>query len=96
MRSHRSATRHPRHSAPSVRKPRAAVPDFIDSSLVPPRALLDDALATQQMASDMREGAYREGGVSRDGLELLGYTAAQIDGLASAARALANQQAGMT
>jgi hypothetical protein len=50
----------------------------------------------ERMASDMREAAYREGGVTVDGLKLLGYTAAQIAAHADAARIIADQQAAMT
>jgi hypothetical protein len=44
----------------------------------------------------MREAAYREGSLTREGLELLGYTGLQIDAHAKAARILAHQQAAMT
>jgi hypothetical protein len=48
------------------------------------------------MASDMREASHREGGMTRDDLERLGYTAAQIDEHGAAARQLANRQAVMS
>lgn len=88
-----------RHSRPSRSSGvtttfrRFNVPAFIDSSAVPPRADMSDAAATRQMAQDMREAAYREGGMTRDALQLLGYTAAQIDRLVPAARLQADRLA---
>lgn len=76
--------------------PQATVPAFIETSLVPARGSLDAKQSVRRMASDMREAAYRDGGLTRDGLELLGYTPAQIDAHAADARRLANQQAGLT
>ena len=93
----RSTSRPPRYSAPSVpRPPQGRVPDFIDTSLVRARSALTDRQATEQMASDMREAAYREGGLTEHGLELLGYKPSQIKTLAGPARILANEQAGLS
>lgn len=72
------------------------IPPYIGSSMVPPRAHMSTEQATRQMADDMREAAYREGGLTREGLELLGYTPLQIDSLATAARARANRLAALT
>lgn len=95
MRTSRNCNRLP--AAPSHRlAPQATVPAFIDTSMVPARAGLSDAQAVARMASDMRECLYREGGLTREGLELLGYTPAQIDSHAPKARRLANAQAVMT
>lgn len=83
--------------ATTTRFPSSAhVPSFIDTSLVRARAKLSDTVATEQMASDMREAAYREGGMTREGLSLLGYSSKQIDSLAPAARELADAQAALT
>lgn len=76
--------------------PQVAVPAFIPTSMVPPRAALSDDDTVKRMASDMREAAYREGGLTREGLQLLGYTDKQIDAHAGAARRLANEQAVMS
>lgn len=84
------------HARGSAVPPQATIPVFIETSLVPARAGLAGSSAVQRMASDMREAAYREGGVTREGLELLGYTPAQIDTLAADARRLAHQQAALT
>ncbi|UPJ43903.1 hypothetical protein IVB40_07490 [Bradyrhizobium sp. 40] len=73
--------------------PQPAIPDYIKTSLVPARARLSPLETIEQMASDMREAAYREGGLTREGLELLGYSSAQIDTHVAAARQLANKQA---
>lgn len=76
--------------------PQAKVPSFIETSMVPARSGLDPVQTVERMASDMRECAYREGGLTREGLELLGYSGSQIDAHASAARRMANQQAVMS
>lgn len=84
---------------PAMRRPAlpyASVAKLIDTSLVRARCTLSGKAALEQMASDMREAAYREGGLTRDGMELLGWTGAQIDSLARDARALANTQAVMS
>lgn len=73
--------------------PPATVPNFIDSSIVSPRADMSGEQATRQMARDMQEAAFREGGMTRDALELLGWSAAQIDTLVPAARAAADRLA---
>lgn len=72
------------------------IPAFIDSSLVKPRAGLEGHAATAQLAEDMRQASQREGGISRDDLELLGWTPAQIDAHAGKARIRAQALAGMT
>jgi hypothetical protein len=76
--------------------PQPSIPGYIKSSLVAPRAALGPIETIEQMASDMREAAYREGGLTREGLELLGYSSTQIDTHAGAARQLANKQAVMS
>lgn len=73
--------------------PQPTIPGFIKTSLVRARAALSPLETVEQMASDMREAAYREGGLTREGLELLGYSSQQIDTHACAARQLANKQA---
>lgn len=82
-----------RYSSPSVFKPFPKIPGFIASALVPPRATLKGAAAVQQMADDFRQAAYREGGITRDGLSLLGWTSIQIDTLAAKAREVAQRDA---
>lgn len=74
----------------------ATVPAFIETSMVPARAGLSADAATKRMASDMREAAYRDGGLTKEGLELLGYSPEQISALAPKARRLANELAVMT
>lgn len=74
----------------------AAVPAYIDTSMVPARSGLSGLAAVERMASDMREAAYREGGLTREGMELLGWSKIQIDLYVIAARDLANKQAVMT
>lgn len=81
-------------NGPSLLPALPTVPGFIDTALVKPRAGLSDADATRQMADDMRLGAFREGGVTRESLALLGYTTAQIDRLGDRARQRAQQLAG--
>lgn len=76
--------------------PQATVPDFIDTSMVPARSTLPESKIVSRMASDMREAAYREGGLTENGMKLLGYTPAQIKLHADAARQLADQQAALT
>lgn len=66
---------------------------YIATSAVPPRSELGREDAIRQMAEDMREAHYREGGIDRDGLELLGYTTEQITSLAASARRRANRLA---
>lgn len=63
-----------------------SIPSFIATSFVKPRAAMSPAEATRQMAEDMRAAAYREGGISQDELETLGFTLAQIKTLGAAAR----------
>lgn len=84
---------------PAMRRPAlpyASVAKFIPTSMVPARSGLSGKAAIERMASDMREAAYREGGLTREGMELLGWTSSQIDSLAKDARTLANTQAVMS
>jgi hypothetical protein len=69
---------------------------LIGTCVVAPRSTMDKATATRQMASDMREAAYREGGMTEDGLMLLGYSDQQIATLVKPARALADQLAALS
>lgn len=73
---------------------RAAVPAFIDSSFVAPRAAMTGMTAIRQLAEDFRQGAHREGGISRDDLQTLGWTRQQLDDHADAARIRAQQLTG--
>lgn len=75
-------------------QPRPHIPDYIPTSFVQPRATMPDGTAIGQMADDMREGAYREGGVTEDDLKVKGWTAAQIKRLGEDARHLAQRRAG--
>jgi hypothetical protein len=86
----------PRYSAPSIRRPQAAVPGFIATSLVKPRAAMNAADAVRQMAEDMRNAAYREGGINADDLETLGFTPEQIKAHGRAAARKAHALAAMT
>jgi hypothetical protein len=72
------------------------VPDFIASSAVKPRAAMSASEAVRQMAEDMRQAEYREGGVSADDLEALGFTRAQIKTHGADARARAQALAGVS
>ncbi len=92
----RRRSRPPRHSAPSIRRPQPVIPGFIASSLTPPRATLSAAAAIHRMAEDMRDAAYREGGISVDELEALGFTPAQIKAHARDASRRAHALAVMT
>lgn len=80
----------------SQTKPSIRIAPFIASSLVPARSAMKRDDAIRQMASDMREAAHREGGVTAEGLELLGYTPEQIASLVRPARVMANQLAALT
>ncbi len=91
MRRYRHCNRLPGRREPRSR-PAATVPAFIDSSLVPARSQLSGAAAIARMAQDMREAAYREGGLTEDGMALLGWTAGQIKLHVVDARTLANRQ----
>lgn len=81
---------------PSFIAPQATVPGFIDSALTKPRASLEGKSATRQMAEDMRQAGHREGGVTRDDLSRMGWTALQIDQHAAAANIQAQALAGAT
>lgn len=94
--SRHTIRRFPRPSAPSVPPPRGRVPAFIASSMVKPRAGMTDAEARTQMAEDMREAGQREGGITVDGLRLLGFTDSQITRLADSARVWAQALSGAT
>ena len=74
--------------------PYAAVPAFIDSALVAPRASLSPPAAVRRMADDMRQAGHREGGLTADDLATLGWSQAQIKTHGADARALAQQLAG--
>ena len=78
----------------TVFRPQPRIPDYIPTSFVQPRAAMPDTTAIGQMADDMREGAYREGGVTEEDLKVKGWTAGQIKRLAEPARHLAQQRAG--
>jgi hypothetical protein len=71
-----------------------SIPAFIDTALTGPRARLSPSETVRRMAEDMREAAYREGGVSEADLLGRGYTAAQIKLHVEAARARAQELAG--
>lgn len=88
--------RYPRPSAQRAPKPYTAVSNLIDSALTPARASLSTSTAVKRMAEDMRQASQREGGITRDDLELLGWTAAQIDAHGAAARELAQSLSGLT
>lgn len=94
MRRIRHCNRLPAAHSRLVRQ--ATVPHFIATSMVSARAGLSGNAAVQRMASDMREAAYREGGLTIEGMELLGWTRSQINALCADARTLANAQAVMT
>ncbi|MHC2241520.1 hypothetical protein [Bradyrhizobium elkanii] len=70
------------------------VPDYIDTALVKPRSPLSPSETVKRMADDMRAASYREGGITEDDLERLGFTRAQIKAHAADARVLAHQLAG--
>lgn len=72
----------------------ATVPDYIDTALVKPRSPLSPSETIKRMADDMRAASYREGGITEDDLERLGFTRSQIKAHAADARALAHQLAG--
>jgi hypothetical protein len=92
----RRTSRPPRPSARTAPRPFHNVPNFISTSLVPPRAAMSDDAATRQMAEDMRAAGYREGGISADDLETLGFTSEQIDRLGRAAARQAHALSAMT
>ncbi|UFX41824.1 hypothetical protein HAP47_0021200 [Bradyrhizobium sp. 41S5] len=82
---------------PAISRPaaaRAKVPEYIDTALVKPRAPLSPSETVKRMADDMRAASYREGGITEDDLERLGFTRSQIKAHAADARALAHQLAG--
>jgi len=71
-----------------------AIPAFIDTALVKPRGTLSPQATVKQMASDMLNGSYRDGGVSADDLVQLGYTRAQVKTHGEDARQLAIYMSG--
>lgn len=79
----------------TIFQPRPTIPDFIPTSFVQPRGLMPDSTAIGQMAEDMREATYREGGVTEDDLKVKGWSAGQIKRLGDDARQLAQQRASM-
>jgi hypothetical protein len=83
-------------AGPSPRQPVIARPAYIDSALTRPRATLRGETAMRVMAEDMRQASQREGGLSRDDMLLLGWTAPQIESLVAAARERAQALAGLT
>ncbi|MFC0243645.1 hypothetical protein [Rhodopseudomonas telluris] len=78
--------RPPRPGASRPSQPYAAVSELIDSALAPARAGLKGPAAIKRLADDMRQASQREGGITRDELELLGWTGAQLDAHAAEAR----------
>ncbi len=71
--------RYPRPGASRPAKPYAAVSELIDTALTPARAGLKGPAAVERLAEDMRQASQREGGITRDELELLGWTPDQLD-----------------
>jgi hypothetical protein len=71
--------------------PQAAVPAFIATSFIKPRAAMGPAETVRQMAEDMRAAEAREGGISADELKTLGFTAGQIKTHGDDARTLAQR-----
>lgn len=76
MRTSRHCNRLP--ARPSFLPARPAIPGFIPTALVKPRAAMGPSETVRQMAEDMRAAESREGGVSIDELKALGFTAGQI------------------
>lgn len=74
----RRSNRPARYEAPTARHRQSDIPGFIATSLVKPRAAMNADDALRQMADDMRNAAYREGGINADDLEALGFTPDQI------------------
>jgi hypothetical protein len=81
-------------SAPRLAAAYGAIPAFIDTALVAPRAGLAPTSAVRRMADDMRQAAQREGGITEDDLARLGWSAGQIKTHGPDARALAQQLSG--
>lgn len=73
--------------------PRPRIPTYIPTSFVQPRAAMADRTAIVRMAEDMREGAYREGGVTEHDLQVIGWLPAQIKRFGERARELAQRRA---
>lgn len=71
-----------------------AIPAYIDTALVKPRPAHSPSETVKRMADDMRQASYREGGVTEDDLQRLGWTPGQIKTHGPDARALAQQLAG--
>jgi hypothetical protein len=88
--------RHPRPGQPQPKPHFAAVSDLIDSALTSPRAGLSGQAAIKRMAEDMRQAAYREGGITEADLYLLGWTEDQLTTHCAAARQLADAMSGLT
>ncbi|WP_420133977.1 hypothetical protein [Rhodopseudomonas sp.] len=78
--------RYPRRGARRPAPTFAVVSDLIDTALPPARAGLKGPAAVKRLADDMRQASQREGGITRDELELLGWTSEQLDTHAAAAR----------
>lgn len=64
----------------------ARVPGYIASALTVPRATMTGEKAVEQMADDLRVTETRSGSVTREDLEVLGWSGLQIDRHISAAR----------
>ncbi len=90
MRASRHCNRLPAARRPML-NPQGAVPSFIASAFVKPRAGLSGMGAVRQLAEDFREAAQREGGADRDHLKVKGWTSAQLDEHGPAAIVLAQR-----
>jgi hypothetical protein len=89
MPSRRRAARLP--ASATLIRPAPHIPSYIDASTVAPRAGLFGDAAAVRMADDMRAAGHREGGVTRDDLELLGWTPQQVTDLSGKARNIAQR-----
>ena len=92
MRRRSTCNRLPGRSRPLPAHP--TIPAFIDSALIPSRGSLTGAAAVRQLAEDFRQASFREGGVNRDDLALLGWSAGQLAELAAPATLLARKLEG--
>ncbi len=82
--------------APSRIHPQPGIPGFIASAIAPIRANLTADAAIARMADDMRDASQREGGVTREDLELLGWTPQQVTDHGVKARTHAQMLSGAT
>jgi hypothetical protein len=92
MRHRSTCNRLPGRSRPLPAPP--TIPDFIETALVGPRAMLSPSATVQRMAEDMRTSGDREGGITAEDLERLGFTPTQIKLHAADARSLAQRLSG--